>query len=473
MEKPITMTRQPPKADFKDSAAAFFLLYLYTAAVLIRPHEMFVDTRTWIIIKVFAILCFIATLIGQRPIKLYPQHLMLLALAPLIMISGFLNGSGMTGVDEAIKLFVSSLIPLFLYSCCITTIKRQHALMFICLIAAMFMVHNGHYQQTAYMGNGWALYTHSVGYIDLGERRITYLGFFSDPNDLGMFLVMCIPFVIYFYKRGAAVTKILMFCAFLALLYGVFLTGSRGTMLGVGALAGVYFLVTYAGPRLFIAAMVLAPIAATVVASLQSNIDASANGRLEAWYHGILMMLANPVFGIGKGRFQEEHGLVAHNSYIHIVGELGIPGYSLWGGALIFTVLTGYSFIKYKNKNELLPENKEEPESEEIKDKPLTRKAIKQSNAEQDSVKALSDELALNQTLFFSMIGFMVTGFFLSRTYTLLLFIFIGMTLASHIRVVKIEPKLLQFFNANIAMRSMLYCWVVVLAVYITLKLGL
>lgn len=468
------MPRSPIQNTNTNSTFAFILLFLYTAAVLIRPHEMFEESRTWIIIKVFAILCFIAALIGQRPLKLYPQHWMLFALTPLIVMSGFLNGSGMTGVDEAIQLFVSSIIPLFLYSTCVTTIKRQHALMFVCLFTALIMVHNGHVQQTAFMGNGWALYTHSVGYIDLGERRITYLGFFSDPNDLGMFLVMCLPFTVYFYNKGKAFTKVIMLCILATLLYGIYLTGSRGTMLGTGSLVGVYFLVTYAGPRLFIAAMVLAPIAATVAASLQQNIDASANGRLEAWYHGIQMMLANPIFGVGKGRFFEEHGLVAHNSYVHIVGELGIPGYSLWGGALIFTVIVGYSFIKYNNKQKLLSESKNSSIDVKLSSNLIETKKEKSLRLDIENKKTtLKNEYAVNQTLFFSMVGFMVTAFFLSRTYTLLLFIFIGMSLASHIRLVKLEPKLEQFFNANIAIRSMLYSWVVIVAVYITLQMGL
>ena len=447
------MARKFPMNEEKDSNAAFFFLFLYTASTLIRPHEMFQASVDWIVIKVFAIIAFSLVLIAQRPLKLYPQHWMLIALLPFIIMSGFLNGSGMFGIAEAQKLLISAVIPLFLMSTCITTIKRQHILMIVCLIAALLMVHNGHVQQTAYEGFGWALNTHSVGYIDQGERRITYLGFFNDPNDLGMFLVMNIPFTIYFFSKGKFLMKVAMLATLCALGYGVYLTGSRGSMLGAGGLIGIYILVVNAGPKLFISAVLVAPIAATVVASLQSNIDSSANGRLEAWYAGIQMLMSHPLFGIGKGQFFDYHGLVAHNSYIHVAGELGVPGYSLWGGALIFTVLTGYLFIKASKK-----------ESEQNEDIP---------SIEQDKVVLFENERLLNKTLFFSMIGFMITGFFISRMFTLLLFIFMGMVIASHVRMIKLKPEYKEYFSRTLAIRSMGYCWVVIVAVYISLKLGL
>jgi putative inorganic carbon (HCO3(-)) transporter len=446
------MTRRLPQAKENNSTAAFFFLFLYTAATLIRPHEMFQVSIEWIFIKGFAIVTFGLVLMVQRPLKLSPQQWMLLALIPLIIMSGFLNGSGMFGIEEAKQLFISAIIPLFLFSTCISSIKRQHVLMVVCLIAALIMVHNGHVQQTAYEGYGWALDTHSVGYIEQGERRITYLGFFNDPNDLGMFLVMCIPFIIYFYNKGNFPLKLIMLMVLSALGYGIYLTGSRGSMLGVGGLLGVYILVVNAGPKLFIASVVLSPIAATVVASLQSNIDSSANGRLEAWYAGIQMLMSNPIFGVGKGQFFEHHGLVAHNSYIHVAGELGVPGYSLWGGALIFTILTGYLFIKATKNDEI-----------------ATKEQLETDSATRD----FNNERLLNKTLFFSMIGFMITGFFISRMFTLLLFIFMGMAIASHIRMVKLKPEYKEHFNGSLALRSMGYCWVVIFAVYISLKLGL
>lgn len=443
------MAIQPQKTTEKNSSFAFFFLFLYTASVLIRPHEMFSNSLEWMTIRIFAVTAFLSTIMMQRPIRLYPQHWMLLGLFPLIMISGFLNGSGMIGVEHANKFIVSSIIPLFLYSTCVTTIKRQHLLMFICIAAALLMVYNGHVQQTADYGNGWALNSHSVGQIELGERRITYIGFFNDPNDLGMFLVMNIPFIVYFYSKGQSFSKLAMLGALTAIGYGIYLTGSRGTMLGAGALIGVYYLVVSAGPRLMIASVIIAPIAAVALTSLQNGIDESANQRLEAWYEGIHMLLNNPLFGVGKGNFKEVHVRVAHNSYIHIAGELGTLGYSFWGGALMSTVLIGYFILKAKSNNDF------------------------NIALENDQSKLLDDELLLNKTLFFSMVGFMITAFFISRSYTLLLFIFLGMLLASHIRLVRLSPEFNRYFNVQTAVKSMGYCWILIIAVYAALKVGL
>ena len=228
-------------------------------------------------------------------------------------------------------------------------------------------------------------------------------------------------------------------------IYGIYITGSRGTQLGALSLIPIYYLVLYAGPKLMIFSVSIAPIGAVILTGLTKNIDESANGRLEAWYAGIQMMLSNPITGIGMGNFADYHGLTAHNSYILILGELGIFGYTLWGGVLISIVLTGYLFIK----------NSQGIDFTELTDEQNT-------------------ELKLNKTLFFSMIGFLVTAFFLSRSYTVVLFVFLGITLASHIRLAKVMPELaIQCFNTSVVLRSMMYCWAIIVAVYIALKVGL
>jgi len=441
------MSRQQQPITTNDSSLAFFFLCIYTAAVLIRPHEMFLGTREWIIVRIIIIITFIVTLFSQRPLKLSPQHWMLLALLPHIVISGFLNTSGMYGIEQAQALLVSAVLPFFIFSNLLSTIKRQHILMVICLLATIIMVHNGHFQQSSFNYTGWALDTvavRSCSDCDNLQMRIAYLGFFGDPNDLGMFLVMCLPFTIYFHKRGGWFIKLIMKLQIVILIYGIYLTGSRGTFLGAGSLLAIYYLVVNAGPKLMIISAVLAPVAGVVISSLQSDIDDSAQGRLYAWYEGIQMLIANPIFGIGKGNFVEEHGLVAHNSYVQVAGELGIPGYSLWGGCLILTMLTSFLIIK----------------------------AVQKQNTDELSDE-IKEELALSKTLFFSLCGFAVTAFFITRSFTLLLFIFMAMSLASNIRVIKCLPELQFAISNSLIVKSMMYSWTVIVLVYISLKLTL
>jgi hypothetical protein len=435
------MARYQPEIKEKNSRFAFLFLFLYVGMVFIRPHQMYEISMDWSLIMYFAIISLIAALINHRPLNTCPQHIMLFLLYPLIILSGFINGSGMWGISQANIYLSATIIPLFLFSNCISSIKRQHWMMIVCLIATLCMVHNGHVQQSDILWQGWALGTEAYPLPGTDARRITYLGFFSDPNDIGMFFVMNIPFVLYFYANGNFVKKLMMLLTLACIFYGVYITHSRGTALGVISLVGIYYLVMKAGRKTFIFGLLAAPIAIMILLILQSNVDESAHGRLEAWYAGIEMLISYPL-GIGKGAFVDHHGLTAHNSYILVAGELGVLGYTLWGGALFFTITSGFLFIKNtKSKSNLTEEQ--------------------------------TNELAINKTLFFSMSGFMVTAFFLSRSYTVLLFIFMGMTIASHFRVVKLIPEFSQYFDKPLAIKSALYSWLIIIVVYIALKIAL
>jgi len=443
------MARHFPTTE-KNAGLAFFFLFLYTVSVLIRPHEFSYETSNYIFIKVFAVLSFGFTLIALRPINFLPQHYMLLAFTPFIMVSAFLNGWGGGGIIEAQKFFVASIIPFFLYSNLITSISRQKILMYVCLLAALIMVYNGHIQQASFDGQmGYGI----GGSASMGrdEMRITYLGFFGDPNDLGMFLVMNLAFLAYFFSEKGKLNKILMPVIFFILCYGVLMTGSRGTILGLIGVIFLYYFFKKAGARLILFGIIMAPIAATLISKFGgvSSSDSSANGRLEAWYSGIQMLIHNPVFGVGKGNFMDYHELVAHNSYIHVAGEMGVPGYSLWGGMIVLTMLAAYRIHK---------------EFSTWDDADISHETQTQYTA----------ELKMNQAMFYSMIGFMITAFFLSRQFTLLLFIFLGMLTASHLRLIKIRPELKELlFNGKAVFKCMGYSWIIIIAVYLALKVGL
>lgn len=446
------MPRYTPQVKEKDAALAFFFLFLYAIFILIRPHEFSVSTEQMIIIKVLAILTILLTVATLRPITLLPQHYLIFALIPIIVVSATLNGWFSGGLYQANLMIVSAAIPFFLFSNCITNINRQHIIMYVCLAAALIMVYNGHLQYSSYNGEyGTGIgSSRSVGSVARQEIRITYFGFFGDPNDLGMFLVMNFPIAAYFFTTGNFFKKLIMLGIMSALLYGVYMTGSRGTLLGVVGVVGVYYLITKAGSKLILFAMIAAPLVATLLASFGgvSSSESSANGRLDAWYVGIHMLLGHPILGIGMGNFIEEHNLVAHNSYIHIAAELGIVGYSIWGGVLIVTMLS--SFLLMKQFATL--------EGDEFSD---------------DVKKKYIDEIRINKTLFFSMVGFMITAFFLSRSYSLLLFVFLGLQTASFIRIFKIQPTLKSLFSAQKIYKCMWYSWLIIFTVFIAMKVGL
>jgi O-antigen ligase len=199
-----------------------------------------------------------------------------------------------------------------------------------------------------------------------------------------------------------------------------------------------------AGAKLILFCAISSPIAATLIATFGglTSQDSSAAGRLYAWYDGTQMLFSNPFFGIGMNNFIDWHGKVAHNSYIHVAAELGFFGYSMWGGALVLSCMVGYRILKDVDYS-----------------------------SEQN--KKLQNELLINKTLFFSMIGFLITAFFLSRQFILLFFIFIGMQTASNARVMKLNPKVAEFYKASYIIKSILFSWLIVFAVYLTLKIGL
>ena len=77
--------------------------------------------------------------------------------------------------------------------------------------------------------------------IPIGEDgRIQYVGIFNDPNDLGMLFVSVFPMAALLCKRAGFVGKLFWFACILTLLYGVYLTNSRGAMLGVLVVIGAY-----------------------------------------------------------------------------------------------------------------------------------------------------------------------------------------------------------------------------------------
>jgi O-antigen ligase len=143
----------------------------------------------------------------------------------------------------------------------------------------------------------------------------------------------------------------------------------------------------------------------------------SETGRMEIWKRGMGYMAANPLLGVGVRCFSVAEGTLsaqaaqqaigigfkwstAHNSFVQIAAELGV------GGLILFSAMLAHAFRKLWRIARLRPKGDAQ----------------------------LRSRVSLAQALLASMVGFVLTGFFLSMAYGAVLYLFIAQIVAfSHV----------------------------------------
>jgi putative inorganic carbon (hco3(-)) transporter len=174
-----------------------------------------------------------------------------------------------------------------------------------------------------------------------GPISIDGSGVYSDENLFGTLFVVVFPFAWY---AAFAVKKIWLKWVFLLAVpfiwHGVFLTGSRGALLGLGA-AMLIIALRMKSRSLGLGLIVLFVVAfawqaGDTMKERAAGIDAysedsSATGRLDAWEVGARMMFANPLTGVGPGAFLRAFPdysprlpLQAHNTFVQFGAEFGL-----------------------------------------------------------------------------------------------------------------------------------------------------
>jgi O-antigen ligase len=219
-----------------------------------------------------------------------------------------------------------------------------------------------------------------------------------DPNDLAMGLVVAVGLIAGIWRPTPRPRNVVLALAAGVLIYGVYLTRSRG---GVLALAIVLwrFAATRIGriPAAILFAALIAGILALDYGGRQFSIDPdeSAAGRLTAWTEGLEMLKMKPILGVGYGQFLEYHTLTAHNSLVLCFAETGLIGCFFWVGLLVVTLL-------------------------ELR----ALRSLAGSDAFDESVRESAEGLHL------SLVGFLAASFFLSRTFVPTLYLVIGLAAA-------------------------------------------
>ncbi|MEY4764750.1 MAG: hypothetical protein RI907_1423 [Pseudomonadota bacterium] len=226
--------------------------------------------------------------------------------------------------------------------------------------------------------------------------RIKAFGFFDDPNDFGQSMVMTLPFIFLWFTPGRRWRNLaLVWLPAAVLIYGTYLTNSRGALLGLGSLTFFQIKERLGNVKsgFLLGGGALGALALNFTGGRGfSAKEESAAGRIEAWFEGFQMLKSHPLFGVGYGQFTEHHWLTAHNSFVLCFAELGLVGYFFWMALVVSAFQAVFSVAKHA------------PAGPDRQAAVVFRSSI---------------------------VGFFVCTYFLSRTYQPVLFVLLALCVAS------------------------------------------
>ncbi len=219
----------------------------------------------------------------------------------------------------------------FIAVSCINDKRKIKFLSLVMLVSVIYLIYWANTQYFVY---------HHYGRIG-GPVGTSGGSIYKDQNDFAMFFVTGLPFIYYFgwYLKN----KPLRYALWFIIPFGwhaIFLTGSRGGLLGLCAIILVAALrspkknIGLALIPLFIVAFIWQ--AGSVMKQRSSTItqyeqESSAQSRIDAWKAATRMIISHPFFGVGLSAFgtafsdySNKRPREVHNTFLQIAAESGI-----------------------------------------------------------------------------------------------------------------------------------------------------
>ncbi len=391
------MSPAPQAAGLSSLSPLSAMPYLlgYLAVLYARPHEFSAETATLPVLSVLLGLAFVLWL-ARQPKNLEAPQFVLMPMILLACLASLLRAGWLGGVWLSFKDFTPIVVLFFIVATTVDSMARLRQVLFVLALAVAAMSAHG-----VVLWSGGELWTD----VKMIERRIAYLGFLNDPNDLSMALLMLVPLVLFLAGGAGFIKRWALRAVAVAAVFNIYLCNSRGATLALGAMLFMHGLWRYGVWRsLFVVPALLVPLlllAPSRMAEMSAD-EESAEGRIEAWYEGMLMIQSRPLFGVGKGLFLEHHNLTAHNSFILVAAELGTFGYYFWFANLVLTwmMLRRIGAIK--------------PDPQDLSSTGL----------------AWAEIHRVSRALWIGYVGGLVAALFLSRSYVVILYVHIALVVA-------------------------------------------
>lgn len=210
-------------------------------------------------------------------------------------------------------------------------------LRYLAIVICVSLAYLSYWANDQYFSSQWSQFY--MGRL-MGPSSIYGTSIYHDTNYFSMFFVVSLPFL--YYLAFEIQNKFLRFIVWIIAplsIHAIFLTGSRGGLLGVGVIA--FSILLFSRRKVLILPLFLLLLmfyqwqAGDVMKSRSRQIvniegEKSAGDRLTAWQGGLNMVLTHPITGVGVGFFEtalpqyvESRNMVAHNTLVQFSAESG------------------------------------------------------------------------------------------------------------------------------------------------------
>jgi O-antigen ligase len=346
----------------------FKLFLLCSFVLLARPQEILVFLQPARPALVITILATAALLFGRRRQDLAtalstPESKRYLLLFLIMLLGIPFAHHRKFAFDGIFPDYAANVVFFFLLVSQVTTLQRLKSLVWVtCLSTMMYGVWSGLLQMK-----------------NFGGGRFQILEGNFDPNDTAYVLLALFPLCLYYLRFNEGLLKrLIAITAICGAVATLLLTGSRGGILGFGAVLATLLLSRTGGigkgskvllAVVFASSWFLVKDRVDVdrylsVADVSTDYNVTGEGgRLQLWKQAIDLSLANPLTGVGVNcypsasyysrmgageSYQKWH--TVHNSFLQIAAEVGLVGFAIYVLINLKSFLTFYRISKIKSK---------------------------------------------------------------------------------------------------------------------------
>ena len=432
----------------------FVLSVLYFVTYYLTPVTIFGQLaafRIELILAVIVALISLPKLVESFALKT-PQSLAVIGLGLAALLSVTIGMSWAGGGVQALFSFIPNALAYFLVCLHCDSKKKLQVLVLMMLFVCLFVIAQGSIELQRGLPASTALQAGDIDaqaeevdnspYLfvmmnDTGDLfyRLKGRGEINDPNDFGQLIVCVLPLVFIFWTPKKTFTNIaFVLLPVCVLLFGVYLTHSRGAMLALLATVIVASRRRVGTmPSLLIAVVLFIAASASGFTGGRDISAAAGEDRTTLWGEGLRVLKAHPLFGVGFGKMADytDSGHTAHNSVVVCAAELGLFGMYFWA-LFLFSTMRDTLVIASPGKVA-----EAQPTALEERRFPQLLRSIEAVNKQ--------EICSMGRLVLLSLTGFLVAGWFLSRAYVMTLFLlggFVEVIFEMALRQGMISPRL-------------------------------